>query len=514
MNEVNELKHKKKTKEAASSFFLFALMLFMFSPFAGINSMIGMVGDTCMQIKLGLDDLAAGKLITEEIYSWHPDLVFTAHESGWYLLLGIVYKFFKLWGVIAVGAFFIYSTGIIAVRYMKDKAHPLICALVIGLTPMLQGYPDYNVRPSLTSSLAVPLLIVSFLNRRKPLFKAGLFSVSCLFLAWFQGGILPLFLSVYVVLIVIELLYRNYKEVPILLCGIPAGFLLSLLNPAGYRILTFGLTQSSATDIWALVDEWTPMNFTILQALLILLVFVGFMCGGKVRAFEKRYITELALFCMFFIMTCVYKRFVLYLSIAFLMFAPELFEEIIKWAYDVVFKLKKKVSLKLSDSFYTLLGGACIVMLIGLGVFYTGRYLPTGTMSDIEKMAAYDPQAVVFIKNEGYEKVFNSFDTGSWLVFHGVKVHIDNRIDPFMSEFSPEDHIRGQMSVSSLADLDAFRGRYNNDAFLVNMGEGYSYLLYEIEEYAPSRYRVVYDNTVQSVIPGVGATRWVVIECT
>jgi len=83
-----------------------------------------------------------------------------------------------------------------------------------------------------------------------------------------------------------------------------------------------------------------------------------------------------------------------------------------------------------------------------------------------------------------------------------------------MSEFSPEDHIRGQMNVSSLADLDAFRGRYNNDAFLVNMGEGYSYLLYEIEEYAPSRYRVVYDNTVQSVIPGVGATRWVVIECT
>ena len=94
-----------------------------------------------------------------------------------------------------------------------------------------------------------------------------------------------------------------------------------------------------------------------------------------------------------------------------------------------------------------------------------------------------------------------------------VKVHIDNRIDPFMSEFSGEDHIRGQMSIGTLADLDAFRARYDNDAFLINTGTGYSYLLYEIDTYAPDRYRVVYDNTVDSSIEGVGSIRWIIIEC-
>ena len=68
-----------KKKLTAAYVFLFALMVLMFSPFEGITSMIGMVGDTAIQIRIGLDDLAQGKLITDEIYSWHEGLVFTAH---------------------------------------------------------------------------------------------------------------------------------------------------------------------------------------------------------------------------------------------------------------------------------------------------------------------------------------------------------------------------------------------------------------------------------------------------
>ena len=45
------------------------------------------------------------------------------------------------------------------------------------------------------------------------------------------------------------------------------------------------------------------------------------------------------------------------------------------------------------------------------------------------------------------------------------------------------------------------------------MADGFSYLLYEVETYAPDRYRVVYDNVVESVIPELGSTRYVIIEC-
>lgn len=514
MQEVATLttNHNKK-KITAASVFLFALMVLMFSPFEGITSMIGMVGDTAIQIRIGLDDLAQGRLITDEIYSWHEGLVFTAHESGWYLLLGIAYRLLKLWGVILVGTAFVYATGFTAVNYMKDKANPFVCAAVIALTPLLGGFPDYNVRPSVTSIFAVTLLIVTCISERKALAKAFVFSVCAFFLGWLQGGILPLFFVTYIVFIVMELIFRQFNEAGKMAIGILTGFVLSLLNPMGIRAYTFGLKQSAASDIWAWVDEWNPMVFSIFQIVLILLVFVCFMTDDGLRNFEKKSITKLALLCMFFIMTCVYKRFVVYYSIAFLLFAPELLDSLLKWFIKMVIRPKKTKKIELSNVFYKVLTGACAALLIGLAVVYVPLFLPTGTMADVEAMAAYDPGAVEFIKEQGYEKVFNTFDTGSWLAFHGVKVHIDNRIDPFMSEFSGEDHIRGQMNMTSLADLDAFRERYDNDAFLLNTGEGYPYLIYEIETYAPDRYAVVYANVVPSSVPGVDPVQWIIIEC-
>lgn len=514
MKELTTLNTKKdKLKIAASSVFLFALVILVFSPFAGITSMIGMVGDTCIQIRIGLDDLAQGRLITDEIYSWHDGLVFTAHESGWYLLLGVMYKLFKLWGVILVGMAFTYATGFTAVNYFKDKANPFVAAAVMAVTPMLGGFPDYNVRPAVTSIFAVTLLTVSCIGDRKPLFKASVFACCAFFLGWLHGGILPLFFIVYLVFIAVELLFRKWKDAGLMACGAVAGFVLSLLNPMGIRAYLFGLKQSGASDIWAVVDEWNPMRFNLFQITVILLVFIGFMANDKLRKFDKKAITKLLLLCMFFIMTCIYKRFVVYYSAVFLLFAPELMSDLVKWFANNVIKSKKEISIKLSDMFYKVLAAGCIVLTIGLGYFLIPIFLPTGTMADIEAMAAYDPQAVEFIKERGYGEVFNSFDTGSWLAFHGVKVHIDNRIDPFMSEFSGEDHIRGQMSITSLADLDAFRARYDNDAFLINTGEGYPYFLYEIDTYASDRYSVVYDNVVPSSIPGVNSQQWIIIEC-
>ncbi len=94
-----------------------------------------------------------------------------------------------------------------------------------------------------------------------------------------------------------------------------------------------------------------------------------------------------------------------------------------------------------------------------------------------------------------------------------MKVHIDNRIDPYLEEFSGVDYIRDQMNCSTIADMDVFRARHDCDAFFLDMPDGYSYLLYEIERYAPDRYRIVYDNVVESTIPEVANTRFVIIEC-
>lgn len=513
MNNESDLKLKKKTKTDPSAIFVIAAALLIFSPFASMNHLSGWVLDCSIQIRLGLDAIASGHFITDEIYSWHEGLVFTAHETGWYLILGLVYKFFKLYGVLAVSTLFTFGTAVTLANYIRKTAHPLMCLAVMVLGCIFKGFPDYNARPSTASTFIVILTIVILMSEKKPVFKAAVFAAGAFLLAWLHGGMLPLYFAILAVFIVIELIFKQWRTAVTLIIGAAAGFIVSIANPIGFRLWTYALSQSGAKGVWALIDEWNPVTFTIIQIFLILLVFVGFMCGKGVREFEKDSITKLALLCMFLVISCVYRRFMLNFSLMFILFAPKAYQDVITWLItNLIPKLSGKKA-ELSKAFYLLLAGVCAGMFLMAGVLNIRTYLPTGTMADIEKMAAYDDNVVTFVKEKGYKKLYNDFNSGSWLVFKGVKVHIDNRVDPFISEFSEVDHMTGKMTVSTLFELDNFRNEYNNDAFLLTTNVGFSPLIYEIENYASDRYKVVYDNTLTSNVRNGETLRWIVIEC-
>ena len=87
-----------------------------------MNHLSGWVLDCSVQIKLGLDAISSGHFITDEIYSWHEGLVFTAHETGWYLILGFIFKYLKLWGVLLICSLFNCGTGLTAATYIKKVA--------------------------------------------------------------------------------------------------------------------------------------------------------------------------------------------------------------------------------------------------------------------------------------------------------------------------------------------------------------------------------------------------------
>ena len=492
--------------------FLIAAALLVFGPFPSMEHIANWVYDCAIQIKLGLDGMASGHLITEEIYSWHEGLTFTAHESGWYMILGFMYKYLGIWGILIVCSFFTCTSAIAAVLYSRDRVHPLFIAVTLVLVRMMKCFPDYSARPGLSSTLAFTVTIIIMLSDRKPVIKAGVFTFFCLVLAWLHGGMLPLYFVVYILFIVIELIYKNFKNAGITACGILSGFAVSLLNPIGFGLWSYGLKQTSSSEAISLIDEWKPLSFTIVQAVILLLVFIGFMTGKGVRDFEKKAVTKIALLCMFFILACVYRRFVLFLTISLALFAPEAYQDLAVWIRDYLFpKLPRTV--KLSHGFYYLLTGLIAVMFVVSGVYYSGKYIKTNSMADCEAMAAFDKGAADYVKEAGYERIYNSFDTGSWLAFNGVKVNIDNRFDPYNSAFSGTDYLTGKMNITSLYELDSFRYEYDCDAFLLDVNPVSCRLLNEIELYASDRYEIVYDNTVTSVIPDRGSIRWVVIEC-
>ncbi len=502
---------QKSNYSKASLAFIFAVALYVFSPITALPSMYGMVGDTAIQIKLGLDGITSGHMILDEIYSWHPDLIFTSHESLWYLILGFMYKTMGLWGVVLVGTLFILGTVALCLKFiLKNKIHPLITALVLVVVPFLGGFPDYNVRPSATSVFALVLVISVFMSNVKKKTKVISFTLICLALGWLHGGILPIFAMLALLFAVIELLYKRFRESLVYFISLALGFVASLLNPVGIRVWTFGLKQTGASDVWNNVSEWQPHSFKVLEAIVLLLLFIGFMVDSRVKMFDKATITKIALISMFFVATCLYTRFNLQLTVLVLMFAPEEFSILLNWMNEHIFKFKKP--LVFSDFSYSIITVACVVLILFSGLVSIPRYFVTNTMRDVENMAAFDSDLIVFLKDKNYKRPFNGFNSGSWLAFYDIPVHIDNRIDPYMREYSGVDHIRGNMNLSNLCELDAFVATYHSDAIILDVAPSGSYLLDEIELYASDRYRVVYDNTCVSNITDTISVRWVVIE--
>ena len=137
--------------------------------------------------------------------------------------------------------------------------------------------------------------------------------------------------------------------------------------------------------------------------------------------------------------------------------------------------------------------------------------LPPAFTTEGGRRVYTDEDAAKFIKDKGYSRIYNSFNTGAWLTFYDVKVHIDNRIDPYLAEFSGEDHIRGKMQIADLEDMDEFANEYHPDAVLLELDPDYaSYLIEDFE--GSGRYTLVYDNTVTSTYDDT-TLRWLVFEC-
>ena len=135
-------------------------------------------------------------------------------------------------------------------------------------------------------------------------------------------------------------------------------------------------------------------------------------------------------------------------------------------------------------------------------------------MSDSSAIAAYDEGVIDVVKQNGYKRIYNSFNTGTWLAFYDIPVHIDNRSDLYMASFSGTDYISGQMMINKITDMDAFVEKYGCDAIVVELLPGTTDEWFADDLYAAKdRYKVVYDNTVTSVLDADLSYRWLVVEC-
>ncbi len=512
MKQEKTINYKGGRSIDAKSCFLICALVLIYCPFFYTEMIGNYVGDTAIQIKIGLDCLSSGRFIPTEIYSWHEGLSWLPHEIGWYYLVGIAYKLLGLAGIIGVAAAFNYSiAGIIFKKYSKT-VHPLILAGMAAVARLL-SFPNYIARPHLFSELALLLLIYVMLSGKSLLFKSLFFCGTTFLMAWFHGGMVPVLFAVFFVFVVIELVFKQFKNTLIYLASAAGAFLCSLLNPLGFDIWTYGFKQSANTDFWQINMEWAPKNFEIWEITLILIALVAFVVDGRVKKFDKSAIIRLCIVCMFLIASCKYCRFMNYTALFILALCPEEIQSLISWINDNIFHINKE-KIKFSNASFYILSVFCVLFFAVTTVFSIVKFIPSNTMASASAIAAYDEEVVNVVKQNGYKKIYNSFNSGSWLAFHGIKVHIDNRCDPYMKEYSGTDYLTGQMMIEDIGSMDKFVEKYGCDAIVLDLYPGTTDDWFADDLYAASdRYKVVYDNKITSTYNPDVNYRWMVVEC-
>ena len=512
MNQKDSLSYKTGRKIDVKKIFLICALILIYCPFL-YNDMIGnYVGDTAIQTKIGLDCINNARFMPIEIYSWHEGLNWWPHEFGWYYILGIAYKLFGLVGIIGVAAAFNYAIAAIAFRKYQDKVHPLIIVGVAAVARLL-SFPNYNARPHLFSELAFLLVIYVMLSKKSIWFKSAFFCGAAFLLAWIHGGMIPLLFVMYLVFIVLELIYRQFKNALIYAGAAAAGFVCSILNPIGIKVWTYALYQSEGKEVWGMNLEWAPKTFAIWEIAVILFILVAFAVDGRVLKFDKDAVTRLCIFCMFIIISCKYCRFMNFVALFVLALCTEEVQSLIKWINDNVFRIKTE-KIKFSNASYYILASFCVIFFAVVTVLSFVKYIPTNTMADASAIAAYDEGVITCVKDRGYKRIYNSFNSGTWLAFYGIPVHIDNRSDLYMASFSGTDYISGQMMIENIEEMDAFVSKYGCDAIVLDLLPGTTDDWFADDLYAATdRYEVIYDNTCTSVLNPDISYRWMVVEC-
>ena len=513
MTAVTQNTLRKKKLSSSTKMFVVAVIALLYCPFFNVMFMgEGYVGDTLIQIRIGLDMIKTHGFILNDIYSWHEGLNWASHEVGWYFISGAAYKLFGIAGVIGLSAICNYTMAGIIFKKNLDTVNSYILVLTACIARYF-SFPNYNARPHLVSQLIFVVFVYIMLEDKISAFKKCIaFSVSAFLMAWFHGGMIPLFFVVFGVFIGIEVLYKQYKTAGKYLLGLLAGGVASILNPIGIGVWTYAFLQSKGSDVWKYNIEWQPKTFSIPEITILLLILVGFAVDKRVQNFDKKVITKLAFYCMFIIISCKYCRFMNFTALIILMFCGEELQILLEWLNANLTKIDVK-KLSLGDISHYILTVFCVGFMLFMTVFSWITYFPTNTVSDISAIAAYDEGVIDVVRERGYSRIYNSFNTGTWLAYYEIPVHIDNRTDLYLAEFSGVDYITGKMLIGNIDEMNGFVAEYHPDALVLDLIPGTTDEYFADDLYASEHYEIIYDNIVTSSYdPGV-SYRWLVVEC-
>lgn len=515
----------KNKKVSIQNIFLYLVAMIFCCALACYENIETLLQDATIQIKTGMMIIENKSFIMKDVFSWHEGLNWVSHSQLWYVLLGFIYSAFGVVGCLFLLSIFNTATTIFSFIESRKQSGCSVYSIVVSII-ILKAYAYYPItifRPTLISNFLFEILILSLLYCKSNKKKSIIFIAIIWTLAWFHGGVISIAFAIFALYTIIQgITNKNLKLIIWNFATVGVAFVFSCITPNKLDIWTFGSNQFIYPEIMGQVQEWQSGTFSAYLSILFLITIIGMVLNNKMREFDSNHLFKTGLVCMFFVASCLYGRGMYQLSLVMLLFLPEAIETIVKW-------ITKKFSLNISQfeidsKYFKFLCGFISVLFIITHIMLA-LVLKGNTINSTAVAVGYDMSVIQTIKDKGYEKIYNDFDTGSWLLFNDIKVHVDNRIDPYLTSYSGEDHIHNEMVIDSLTHMNDFYEKYHPDAILLRYsdplplesGEFYPHsnsiqnLVEEMIYYEPEKYKKVYENT--TTIKGENAYTWVIFEC-
>jgi hypothetical protein len=468
-----------------------------FSTFLGLLGLSIAAGDDYWwHLKVGEWIVTNKQIPTTGIFSWYAtenNLSWFAHE---WLCEVFFYLWSKLFGASIGGILYIFLTTTLlgTILYIQNpkgylKNLMFSCGwMVIGF---LMVGTTATARPHLlTYSLFAILLIVCEKIRKDENFKGYLFfPLITIFWANWHGGSVNITYVVPIIYLCTSLFNFKYERLEgkrvknwyryIVLSLMDV--LAICVNPRTYRLLLYpySYTKSMTEGI----GEWQPISF---DNGIYVLICIMIICVILFFTKETLQFTDIAMMGAFMLMSLKYIRFISWLFIVTTFFI-----------FKYIRELKDKSTYKFLQYEFGILG-ILFVMITIMGISNGTSYITSTNVED---------EAVEILKTEEYERLYNFYDYGSFLIYNDIDVFIDGRTDMYDGHNLEQV---GKVFKVYYRDYtcEDFINEFDFDMFMIPS----KYLMYAYLDENPDKYEKLYEDDNVAIFKKIPTTETAQVE--
>lgn len=416
--------------------------------------------------KLGEQIIAQKEVFTEEIFSWVSKEYETMQFSHSWLGSVIVYLFgnffmtdkYPYLGMYIYENIFYFLTILtifIGLRKELVKCKPYDLTTLLIITVPVVITVGWNARPQMFSNILFVLALLIFYKWDKGNQKI-IWWLPVISLLWanIHGGTVFLLIAFCVAYTVCSFINFNagqicserksIKESKSLIKVTIASIITALINPYGSMIFTYGFNPVVKEE----VNEWAAPAVLSSPGLCValLVVILVILYNKKLSLYSLIPIVSMILF------NIIYARGQNYVGLAFPFFIVEY--------------MQTDTTKDTPGRMYRTMEAFVLVLICALSIMTAVKSFDTKMENIKNTHHIISDQIIETLKEKDYERLYNDYDAGGYLIYKEIPVFIDSRADPY-----PEELLRDGKFFPTWTDMfepKEIIKKYEFDGFLIN----------------------------------------------